>query len=131
MRPAELPQEQAVPEMKLFDAVDRGHSQTGRKPQRRDELARQMPLSGHQGDGFDQSAAAFDGRLQGGQQRRFAGAVASGDLALPGVGFQGIDKLLETLPLFEDEVDRARPQPRGTEGVAHDRGWGGWCETLV
>ena len=34
-----------------------------------------------------------------------------------------IDKLLEALALLEDEVDRARPQPRGTERIASDRGW--------
>ena len=50
MRPAESFQEQAVPRMELFDAVDRGHSQTGREPQRREEIARQMSLSGHEGD---------------------------------------------------------------------------------
>ena len=80
-----------------------------------------MALPSTEGDGFDPPPAAFHGRRQGGQKGQLAGTVTTGDLSPPGVGREGVDELFETLALFEDKIDRARPQPRAQKGLVRSR----------
>lgn len=102
-------EKQAIPKAELFEAIDRRHSPARRDPQRGGKIPWHAALPGHNDNRVDHSTAGLDGGRQCRQQGRFTSAMRAGDLPLPAVRLEGIDKFLNVFPLFEDEIDRARP----------------------
>ncbi len=85
------------------------------------QIERQAALGVMQFNKQGFSAGAMDGRDQGGQQRRLAGAVFADDFAPPAVFAQPPDERLGIFAGREDKRQRAWPDAPRAEGVGGRR----------
>ena len=113
-------QTETIPSAQLFVAVD--DQQIERIQSALPvQIERQAALGVMQLDKQGFSAGAMDGRDQGDQQRRLAGAVFADDFAPPAVFAQPPDERLGVFAGREDKRQRAWPNAPCAEGVGGRR----------